>query len=65
MGEFCPFIRENCRKDCVFRTVTCETDNYCRLNSAAVSVNYLAEIISDKRDAYEAERETDRDKLSS
>ncbi len=65
MGNFCPFIRENCRKDCVFRTITCETDNYCRLNSAAVSVNYLANIIGDKIDEDDVEPEIDPDKLSS
>lgn len=60
MENFCPFIRDYCKNDCVFRIA--RNDNCCRLEEAAVNINYLTGIISDKIDANEAERGADDDK---
>ena len=53
MGNFCPFIKDNCRSDCVFRTLSNSTITACRLDSAAVNLEYIGEIYATKSDEEE------------
>lgn len=49
MNTFCPFIKDNCKPDCVFRihTTTADpmTQTTCRLVSAAAGLEYLSDVL--------------------
>lgn len=50
MKNFCPFIGDFCRPDCVFRTESRSTDTNCRLDAAAVNLEYISGVIAEKID---------------
>lgn len=53
MGNFCPFIKDYCRSDCVFRTSSNSTTTTCRIDSAAVNLEYIGNIYAAKSDEEE------------
>ena len=57
MNNFCPFINDLCRSDCVFRTTSRSTGTNCRLDSAAVNLEYIGEVIAEKIDVDGQDRE--------
>lgn len=44
MNYFCPFIRDYCRKDCVFWCESKSTNSNCRIDAAAVNLEYLGDL---------------------
>ncbi len=55
MKNFCPFINDYCRVDCVFRTESKSTITKCGLDAAVVNLEYIGGVIAEKIAAEEEE----------
>lgn len=59
MNNFCPFLKGDCNSQCIFYTKSKSTITNCRLDAAAVNLEYIGDVIAEHISANEEQHSQD------